>query len=214
MTAVKICGLTRSTDAFWAWRQGADLLGFILWPQSARAVSADSAAEITQSLRTAGCRAKLVGVFVNEEPERVHATVTQCDLDLVQLHGGETPQYAHAMGLPYLLARRVRGTDGLGDLAGYKPWAFLLDSYDPMLPGGTGVPWAWDQLGHRLSATDRFILAGGLTPENVRVAMRTLHPWGVDVASGVERAPGIKNPKRVAEFIQRVREEDQHDVSC
>jgi phosphoribosylanthranilate isomerase len=211
MTAVKICGLTRLEDARWAAHCGADLLGFLFWPGSSRYIAPERAARITRALRAEGCRALLVGVFVGQEPDHVRSVALQCGLDLVQLHGGESPAYAEALGLPYLLARRVRSADDLTGLDAYPPWGLVLDSYDPTRPGGTGRTWRWELLEEATGLPERLLLAGGLTPDNVATAIRTAHPWGVDVASGVEAAPGIKDPERVAAFIHSVREEDRDD---
>ncbi len=208
MTAIKICGLTCMEDALWATQCGADLLGFICWPGSLRYIAPGPLREITHALRQGGCRATLVGVFVNQKPDQMRRIAQACGLDFVQLHGGETPAYAAALGLPYLLARRVRTADDLAGLADYTPWGVVLDSYDPRRPGGTGQPWRWDLLAEGQTCAERLILAGGLAPENVGAAIRAVHPWGVDVATGVERTPGRKDPARVAAFIQAVREED------
>ncbi|MBN1399700.1 MAG: phosphoribosylanthranilate isomerase [Anaerolineae bacterium] len=207
MTAIKICGLTNLEDARWAARCGADLLGFIFVSGSPRYVAPEAAALLTQTLRAEGVRAQLVGVFADESAEKVRAIATACALDLVQLHGHESPAYAARLGRPYLLARRVGDTLSWEDLARYAAWGYLLDTYDAGKLGGTGQTWDWRILGaadRKLPA--RLIIAGGLTPENVAQAVRQVHPWGVDVASGVEARPGIKDPAKVERFIQSVRE--------
>lgn len=212
MTAVKICGLTRLEDALWAAECGADLLGFILYPASPRAVTPERAAEITRALRasTAGRVPLLVGVFVDESPAVVRDAYARCGLDLVQLHGAESPEAAVGLGLPYILARRMGKPGALDRLDAYAPWAYLLDSYDPSRPGGSGRPWDWSALPARLPESARCILAGGLTPDNVQDGLRAVRPWGVDVASGVEQRPGIKDPALVSAFIQQVKEYDRH----
>ena len=211
MTAVKVCGLTRIDDARWAARCGADLLGFLFWPGSPRYIPPERAARITRALRAVGCQARLVGVFVDQEPAHVRSVTGLCGLDLVQLHGSESPAYCRELGLPYLLARRVRSASDLAGLDAYAPWGLVLDSYDPAQPGGTGQTWRWELLDGAIGLPERLLLAGGLTPDNVATAIRTARPWGVDVASGVETAPGIKDPRRVSEFLQRVRQEDNDD---
>lgn len=211
MTAVKICGLTRLEDALWAARCGADLLGFICWSGSPRYVAPGALAEITQGLRAEGCQTPLVGVFVGQALAYVRQVARLGGLDMVQLHGGESAAYAAALRLPYLLARRVRQASDLAGLEAYDPWGVVLDSYDPARPGGTGQPWRWDLLAQAHSLPERVILAGGLAPENVRAAIRAARPWGVDVATGVESAPGVKDPELVAAFIDQVREEDVRD---
>lgn len=211
MTTIKICGLTSLDDAQWAAHCGANLLGFICWPGSPRYATPKRIAEIAGALRSRGCGSRLVGVFVDQELAHVRHTAYYCGLDLVQLHGNESPDYAAALGLPYLLARRVRDVADLTGLTDYRPYAVLLDGYDPTMPGGAGRPWPWELLKQAGPRAQRVILAGGLTPENVREAMRIARPWGVDVASGVESAPGIKDPGRVAAFVRAVREEDARD---
>ncbi|MHB1317219.1 MAG: phosphoribosylanthranilate isomerase, partial [Anaerolineae bacterium] len=99
----------------------------------------------------------------------------------------------------------------LQGLDAYAPWAYLLDSCDPSRPGGSGTPWDWDVLGAQTPVGARCMLAGGLTPENVLDGLRAVHPWGVDVASGVELRPGVKDPARVAAFFQQVKEYDRYD---
>lgn len=213
MTAIKICGLTRVEDALHAAACGADLLGMIFVPASPRRVSVDRAAEIAQAVRaTYSCGSPLlVGVFVDAPAEHVRQISAQCGLDLVQLHGDESPAYAASLGMPYILARRVGRPGALGDLYRYHPWAYLLDSYDPARAGGSGAAWTWTRMEDSLPAGARLILAGGLMPENVQEGLRAVRPWGVDVASGVEERPGIKDPAHVEAFIVQVKEYDRHD---
>ncbi|MFO7697776.1 MAG: phosphoribosylanthranilate isomerase [Anaerolineae bacterium] len=213
MTAVKICGLTRVEHALWAAECGADLLGFIFYPASPRAVAPEQAAEIAAAIRSVAAQAAplMVGVFVNESQDVVRDVYARCNLDLVQLHGDESPEAARALGLPYILARRMGQPGVLLGLDEYAPWAYLLDSYDPSRAGGSGAPWDWNALDKQLPAGTRCILAGGLTPGNVQDGLRAVRPWGVDVASGVEQRPGVKNPDRVAAFIRQVKEYDRHD---
>jgi phosphoribosylanthranilate isomerase len=215
MTRVKICGITREEDALHAAKCGADLLGFIFYPPSPRTVSPERAAEIAGAVRGAahgvGQAPLLVGVFVDASPATMRGIYTLCGLDLVQLHGDETPEAAAGLGLPYILARRIGRQGALQGLDRYAPWAYLLDAYDPTRPGGSGASWGWDTLDPRFPAGTRCILAGGLTPENVQNGLRALRPWGVDVASGVEERPGIKDAARVAAIIRQVKEFDRDD---
>ena len=206
MTVIKICGLTTLEDARWAARCGADLLGFIFVPSSPRYVTPDKVAEITGALAAEGCTARFVGVFADEPAEAVRQIATACALHLVQLHGQESPPYVRSLGLPAIVARRVRGAIPWEELASFRPWAYLLDSYDPRRPGGTGQPWPWELLAEGGRRLGRVILAGGLRPENVGEALRRARPWGVDVSSGVEASPGCKDPDKVARFIRQVRE--------
>lgn len=205
MTAVKICGLTNLEDARWAWQCGADLLGFIFVQSSRRSVSATEAARITRALADEGCTARFVGVFANQSIEAVRRIANTCSLHLAQLHGGEPPDYARALGLPVIVARPVRDRVPWDKLSLYGAWAYLLDSYDPQQLGGTGHSWRWELLDKRPQTSSKIIIAGGLTPDNVSLAVDQARPWGVDVSSGVEAHPGCKAPSKVALFIQRAK---------
>jgi phosphoribosylanthranilate isomerase len=211
MTMVKICGLTNLHDARWAWECGADLLGFVFVPSSPRCVTQEEAAAITERLAAEGCQAKLVGVFASQPLEQVGQVVKRCSLDLAQLHGGEEPEYVGRLRIPVIIGTRVREGIDWDELASHRAWAYLLDSYDPKKLGGTGHAWDWELLRGARRTDLRLIIAGGLTPDNVPSLVRQLKPWGVDVSSGVEAAPGRKDPDKVARFIECVREESEHD---
>jgi len=204
MTVVKICGLTNLEDARWACRCGADLLGFVFVPSSARCVPAARVAKIIHALTSEGYRARPVGVFANQPLDALRRTAEMCSLQLVQLHGGEGPGYAHALGLPFIVARRVRDRVPWEELSEYQAWAYLLDSYDPGKLGGTGHAWRWEMLGDPQPDV-RLIVAGGLTPDNVASAIRQARPWGVDVSSGVEASPGRKAPAIVERFVREAK---------
>jgi len=206
MTAVKICGLTNLEDARWAWQCGADLLGFIFVRSSPRYVPPAVVARITSALAAEDCDARLVGVFANQPVEVVRQTVDICSLDLAQLHGDETPDYARALGLPSIIARCIREGVPWEELSQYQAWAYLFDSYDPNKLGGTGQTWRWELLRTGSELTCRIIVAGGLSPDNVALAIGGARPWGVDVSSGVEASPGRKDRAKVERFIQRARE--------
>ncbi len=208
MTRVKICGNTRLEDARQAVEAGADLLGFIFYPKSPRKISIGDARAISRILRG---RAILVGVFVNEPIETVEETLAGAELDLAQLHGEETLATVSAFeGMAFKAMKRamVAGASA-GDYAGAGPtdpnWPqLLLDADHATLYGGTGQR-ADEGLAATLARHHRLLLAGGLTPENVAAAIAAVQPWGVDVASGVEAEPGIKDPARVTRFIESVR---------
>ncbi len=202
MTAVKICGLTNLEDARWARQCGANLLGFVFVRSSPRYVPPAEAAEVTRQLVGEGCDALLVGVFAGESIRVVRQIVESCMLNLIQLHGGETPDYAHALGVPVIVARRVHKQVPWDELSAYAAYAYLFDSYDPRKLGGTGQPWRWDLLRNRPEVPAKVIVAGGLTPENVALAIDQARPWGVDVSSGVEACPGRKDPDKIERFIQ------------
>jgi len=195
---VKICGITDRDDALHAAACGADALGFVFYAASPRYVPPEQAREIIAALPPFVTR---VGLFVNENPGRIREIAGQCGLDALQLHGDELPQ--DCLLPPYRVIKGVRPqrADDLEQLADYPVAALLVDAAVPGQFGGTGQRADW-LLAGRLAARQRVILAGGLQPENVAAAVRQVRPYGVDVASGVESAPGKKDPERVAAFIR------------
>jgi len=209
MIVVKICGLTSYDDARWAWQCGAGLLGFIFVPASRRYVLPTHAGQIIRALSDEGCSALFVGVFADEPIASCRDIARACRLSMIQLHGNESPAYANALDLPFIVARRVRDRVPWDELSQYRAWAYLLDSYHAHALGGTGQTWHWELMGKSGHAAEgpnkRVILAGGLTPENVGAAIRQARPWGVDVSSGVETQPGRKDSLKVERFIQNVR---------
>jgi len=128
-----------------------------------------------------------------------------CGFDLLQLHGDPSPDVVAALGVPVLVARRVRGAIDWAALAAYGAWGYVLDGYDPHRLGGTGRGWDWALAADRPEGLGRVLVAGGLTPDTVADAIRLARPWGVDVSSGVEAAPGRKDPQRVTQFIERAK---------
>jgi phosphoribosylanthranilate isomerase len=199
---VKICGITNIDDALTSVEAGADALGFIFFRGSSRFIDPASAREI---IRQVPEKVLKVGVFVNEAPEQVAKIVRETGLTAVQLHGNETPEYCDFVTSRVIKAFRIQGENSLAELSGYRASAFLLDSYVPGQPGGTGAAFNWElaikakDLGHPI------ILAGGLTPENVADAVAKVRPHMVDVSSGVELAPGRKDHQKVREFIRRAK---------
>ncbi len=195
---IKICGITRLTDALHATGQGADALGFVFWPRSPRYITPGRAAEIIAELPEP---VEKVGVFVDESIESIQAAVSRAGLTTVQLHGDEPPAYAAALGLPILRALRVEeliGSDWPAETT------FLLDAIDPAARGGTGAVIDWRRAA--VAARERrVVLAGGLTPENVGEAIARVRPFGVDVSSGVEQAPGVKDFGKVTRFLANAR---------
>jgi phosphoribosylanthranilate isomerase len=198
---VKICGITRLTDALHAVEQGATAVGFVLWPRSPRAVSVDRAAGIIAELPS---HVMAVGVFVNEPVDGIRAIAERLRLTAVQLHGDEPPAYAEALDWPVIRAVSV------GDIGeAWEAWspetALLVDNIDPVRRGGTGAVIDWSSAAD-LAQKRRVVLAGGLTPDNVASAIRAVRPFGVDVSSGVEAAPGVKDFDKVTQFIANARE--------
>jgi phosphoribosylanthranilate isomerase len=197
---IKVCGITRLGDARHAAAHGATALGFVFWQKSPRGVSAEVAAEIIGELPP---DVTPVGVFVDEPVEGIRAVVERTGIRAVQLHGDELPAYAGAVGCPVFRAVRVDEADRA--CAGWPAdTTFLVDTVDPMLRGGTGVAVDWDRAA-ALARGRRVVLAGGLTPANVAEAIAAVRPFGVDVSSGVEEAPGVKDSDKVARFLANAR---------
>jgi len=210
---IKFCGITREQDADLAVSLGAWAVGMILWPHSPRAVPLDRAAGLAALLKR---RAEVVGVFVNPTLDEVSAAAESVELTIVQLHGQEGPSFcaevARRTGAKVIKAARVQSPADIQALAPFHTDFHLLDSYTPGVPGGTGETFAWDlAVGHRRIAPPKgkgqrvpLILSGGLTPENVGEAIAHVHPFAVDVASGVESAPGYKDHERMRAFAAAV----------
>lgn len=199
---VKICGITRWQDAQAALDAGADALGFVFAPNSPRCLSPAEAAAITRRLPPS---VLIVGVFVNATAAELHHIRSLCTLDILQLHGDETPAFCSSLGGHVWKAFRVQSADTLRSLPAFATDAWLLDSCVAGRSGGTGAAFNWD-LAAQATLLDRpIILAGGLTPDNVAEAVQTARPFGVDVSSGVEAAPGKKDPQLIREFIAAAR---------
>ena len=198
---IKICGITNEEDALSAAQLGADALGFI-FAASPRQVSAERAREIIETLPPMVHR---VGVFVDEDPEKVAATATYCHLDLLQFHGSESPGYCRSFDRRVIKAIRVRSKRDLQGLSEYIKVidALLLDTYASDQYGGTGTTFDWN-LALEAKRCGRIILAGGLSPENVAEAVSLVRPYAVDASSGLEQSPGVKDHRKMARFIESV----------
>lgn len=198
--------MTRLEDAELAAELGAWAIGFILWPGSQRACDPALAAGIARRVRR---RVKLVGVFVNPTLDEVAQAADLIGLTHIQLHGDEGPSFCteagRRTGCRVIKAVRVRGGADLNDIDRYRLVDFhLLDAWSERARGGTGETWDWSLLGRRRRKVPT-ILSGGLTPENVAEAITAVQPWAVDVASGVEASPGVKDPDRLAAFLAAAR---------
>jgi phosphoribosylanthranilate isomerase len=200
---VKICGITNVEDAMAAADLGADAIGFVFAP-SPRQISPDKAREIIMTLPS---RVQTVGVFVDEDSERVASTASICHLDLLQFHGKESADYCGRFGQRVIKAVRVESRSDLEGCSEYQGVvdAFLLDSYVPGQQGGTGLTFDWN-LAVEAKRFGRIILAGGLNPDNVAAAVTAVWPCAVDASSGLEQKPGVKDHEKMALFVQRVRE--------
>jgi phosphoribosylanthranilate isomerase len=197
---VKICGITRAEDAMAAVEAGAHALGFVFWPDSPRFVEPDRARAIVAELPPF---VTPVGVFVNQTVEHVFGVAATVGLGAVQLHGDERPADAARLARPVIKAIPV----GVSDDADLEEWparvTLLLDVHDPVKRGGTGRTIDWS-VAAAIAARRRSILAGGLTVENVGEAIRRVRPFGIDVSSGVELSPGVKDHGRLRALFQAV----------
>jgi phosphoribosylanthranilate isomerase len=193
---VKICGITRSEDAQAAVRAGASAIGFIFWPGSPRCIDPYRARAIARLLPPF---VTSVGVFVDQPMEYVSGVASLVRLGAVQLHGQETPAAASSLSRPVVKGITLQDS--------VEPWPasvlLLLDAYDPRQHGGTGRTIDWERAA-RLAATRPVLLAGGLTPENVGEAVARVRPYGIDVSSGVEEAPGIKHHGRIRALFEAI----------
>ena len=195
---VKICGITNPEDALAAASAGADALGFNFCESSPRHVSLPMAAQISRKLPPLVVK---VGVFVNAPEDLVVQAISECALNMLQFHGDETPEYCRQFGLMSMKAFRVQDAASLDQLSNYPTEAWLLDAYSSDKAGGTGETFNWDLAVQAQRMGRPIFLAGGLTPDNVAEAVRKVRPYGVDVASGVEAAPGKKDLAKVTAFI-------------
>jgi phosphoribosylanthranilate isomerase len=195
---VKICGITRPQDADLAVGLGANALGFVFWPDSPRYVAPETAKAITANVPATIAK---VGVFVDERSEEIARVMDEVGLDVAQLHGHETPEFCRSLN------RRIFKAVGMTDngtinVADFDPDVVLLvDAHDPERRGGTGRTVNWDSA-REIAATRPTILAGGLNAANIQLAVRSVRPFGVDVASGVESSPGVKDPGRLRSFFE------------
>jgi phosphoribosylanthranilate isomerase len=205
VTKIKFCGITRLDDAEMAVAAGAWAIGLIFWPRSPRRCELAAAVEIAAACKR---RVEVAGVFVNATLDHVAELAEAVGLTLLQLHGDEGPAYcaevARRTGCKVIKAVRVRSGADVQALAAFHTDYHLLDSYTAGVPGGTGETFAWEiARAHRSSVP--VILSGGLTPDNVGDAVAAVRPFAVDVASGVERSPGRKDPDKLQAFAAAVR---------
>ncbi len=204
-TRIKICGIREPDHAQVAAEAGADAIGFVFYGESPRHVTAVRAARIARELPP---YVIAVGLFVNATPDEIHAILGEAPLDLLQFQGDETPEFCGSFGKPYVRAVRMeKGVDLIECRRRFSAAkALLLDAHVPGQRGGTGRVFDWKAIPKEHPAP--LILSGGLTAKNVGRAIREVRPWAVDVSSGVEVSRGVKDPKKIVEFIRSVRRED------
>ena len=214
-TFIKVCGITCVEDAEFVSSQAVDAIGLVFYDKSPRAVSPEQAKTICDCVPS---NIRKVGLFVNAEKDRIEAVLKEVPLDVLQFHGKESAEFCEVFDLPYWKAIQVReDTDLKKEMDDYSKAEYvLLDAWHPDLYGGTGQRFDWDLLDEgNDSAKDntrngainrqRIILAGGLAPGNVAEAIRTVHPFGVDVSTGVESSPGRKSAQLVEQFVNEVK---------
>jgi len=199
---VKICGLTNLNDTLDAVELGADYLGFNFYPDSPRFIPYEKAAEIFQEIPT---NIPKVGVFVNEDIDRAVDLSVDLGLDFMQFHGDESPEQLNPIGHPWYKVFRLKSEKDLEEIPLYQCEWILVDAYSEKAYGGTGLTAQWDLVHHAAKLGKKIILAGGLTPENISVAVATINPFMVDVASGVESEPGLKDRHKMEVFITRAK---------
>jgi phosphoribosylanthranilate isomerase len=210
---VKICGVTRPDDAAAVAAAGADYVGLNFWSESKRRVDLGTAPAIARAARDARPGVQIVGLFVDSPPDAIQRVQLIVGLDVIQLHGDETPERCRAIaattGLPVWKAVAVTGPEAVADLGRWPVDAILLDA-PSVGRGGSGrtVDWAVAADAVRRHPGVEVVLAGGLTPDNVAAAIARVGPWAVDVASGVEIAPGEKDADRVRAFVRAARGEE------
>ncbi len=197
---VKICGITRVEDALVAADAGADAVGFIFSRSSPRYIEPERAAEIIRKLPR---HTTPVGVFVNAPRKEINAVITQSGIRCIQLHGEETAAETRDFSIPVMKAFRVGAGFDSAVLSGYAVAGYLLDTYDPVKRGGTGKAFDW-AIARAAKPAGRIIVSGGLNPDNILEAVKLVGPYAVDVNSGVEKSPGIKDGEKIARLFHVV----------
>jgi phosphoribosylanthranilate isomerase len=200
---VKICGLTREDDALFAAACGADFLGFIFVEDSKRFVDPEAVAKIANAVRARADAPQIVGVFRDAPLERVRDVAQRATLDLVQLHGREDDEEVRMLGIPAI--KTIHVGDTLPDTTAHPAASWLLfDTYNDRLAGGSGKRFDWSLLSMYERAKP-FFISGGITPDNVAAAVSIVRPDAIDLASGVESAPGVKDHQLITRLFERVR---------
>ena len=204
-TRIKICGISDPAHARLAADEGADAIGLVFYRDSPRFLTAERAAAVAAKIPP---YVTSVGLFVDETEETVRGITEQVRLDLLQFQGNESPEFCDRFGRPWIRAVRMEeGTDLLEYSRRFsRAKALLLDAHEPGKPGGTGRTFDWARIPRESPLP--LVLSGGLTSENVGRAVREVRPWAVDVSSGVEKERGVKDPRKIVEFIRSVRRED------
>jgi len=200
----KICGLTRNADAMLAAELGADAIGLVFYPPSKRSLKPTQAREVVAGLPAFVSR---VALFVDPDADAVNEVLASLHVDCLQFHGSETADFCASFGVPYMKALRMRpGVDALASINGYPDAsAILLDAYEAGMAGGTGKRFDWALAVECVQRSSvAIVLAGGLSADNLEQAMTQVCPWALDVSSGVEAQPGIKDAALMQQFFNEV----------
>ena len=210
MIQVKFCGITNKDDALFAAKCGAAALGFIFYPPSPRYIKPEDAKTIIGSLSD---KLVKIGVFVNEKPQEIKRVMEYCALDMIQLHGDESPEYCRHFAAPIIIkAVELKNNDDVIRTLDYDVAAILVDNRHAGLYGGTGKKSNWD-LACRVRNKKSLILSGGLNEENIAQVLKTVAPAALDINSGVEKSPGIKDHKKLAQIFDIIRAADTTPVN-
>ncbi len=199
MIPTKICGITNVDDAIITIKNGASAIGLIFYEKSPRAISTKIAKIIANEIPGSVTK---VGVFVNHDTEFINEAIQSIPLDMVQLHGDESPEYCKQFDVPVIKALRVKDKESLSIINDYEVKAILLDTFSKDKFGGTGESFDWSLLKEEMDKP--IILSGGLNPDNILIAIESVYPSGIDVNSGVEKSPGIKDHKKIEALFQKL----------
>ena len=202
MTRIKVCGITNLRDALFAAELGADALGFVFYEKSPRFVTFAEAGNIMDRLPPFVTK---VGVFVNAGMDFLARAKEEAGFDVFQLHGDETPEFCSSLGERYIKAVRVRDAESVSEVGLYDTDCFLFDGWSPDAYGGSGTGFSWEILDAETLSGRVVVLSGGLDCENVSRAVREVRPHAVDVSSGVEASPGIKDHSKLRRFMEAAR---------
>jgi len=204
MTKIKICGITNFEDAAKSLDCGADALGFIFYEKSKRYISPPEAQKIIKELPPFVTK---VAVFVDCPFRQITKITNKLFINAIQLHGSETPEFCAKFSYPVIKALRIKDSIDILQVDSFATQTILFDTYSETDYGGTGKSFNWKVL-KKLNTDKKIILSGGLNPGNIEKAITTVRPYGVDVSSGVEKSPGIKDHKQIKEFIEAVKNAD------
>ncbi|MCM8817774.1 MAG: phosphoribosylanthranilate isomerase [Candidatus Omnitrophica bacterium] len=202
---IKICGITRKSDAILCESVGVDFLGFNFFTFSKRFIQPENAREIIGSLK----KAKPVGVFVEPDIDYIRSVVERCNLMGIQIHGSESTSFCNElkkMFPGFIIIQAIRIKDKLPDnLSSFKCDYFLFDSFSTNMPGGTGKTFNWEILELIKPLAHKSFIAGGITLENIDKLLSVITPFGIDVATGVEKSPGVKDPEKIKKMVEKVK---------